>query len=357
MPELFTDVVGQEAAVAGLRAAVASPVHAYLLVGPAGVGKRAAARSFAASLLCSDGGCGHCRHCLLALAGSHPDLAVFERSGASITVDEAREVARLAARTPVEARRRVLVLTDIHLVERAAPALLKTIEEPPPTTVFVLLADHLAPDLMTIASRCAIVELGALPADRLVEALESEGAAPETAQMVAAAAGGRLDRARLLVSDGDLATRHGAWRSVPSRLDGTGATVANLVDELLSGVEGVGEALRARQEAEVRALVDSAVAMGERGLQGRAALEARHKREQRRARVDDLRAGLAALAGAYRASLDPGAPSEALGAAIGAIDQAGRDLDRNPNEVLWLQALLLRLSAPATLHFGEHHGT
>ncbi len=347
MAELFAEVVGQEAAVAELRAAARAPVHAYLLVGPAGVGKRAAARSFAASLLCPDGGCGECRHCRLVLAGTHPDLAVFERTGASITVNEAREVTRLAARTPTVARRRVLVLADFHLVERAAPALLKTIEEPSPTTVFVLLADQLAPELVTIASRCVTIELGALSPERLALVLESEGADVCTAQRVAQVAGGRLDRARLLVSDTGLAARQEAWRSVPGRLDGTGATVCVLVCELLAGAEGISEALAVRQEAELKRLSEAATARGERSLPGRADIEARHKREQRRLRVDDLRAGLAALSGDYRARLDPTSPSPALAEAIRVIDQAGRDLDRNPNEALLLQALLLHLSSLA----------
>jgi DNA polymerase-3 subunit delta' len=347
MTDLYAKLIGQEPAVAALCAAARAPVHAYLLVGPAGVGKRVAARSFAASLLCPNGGCGECRHCRLALAGTHPDLAVFERTGASITVNEAREVTRLAARTPTEARRRVLLLADFHLVERAAPALLKTIEEPPPTTVFVLLADYLAPELETIASRCVTIQLGALSPERLAGVLESEGADAETAEQVARVAGGRLDRARLLVSDTGLASRQEAWRSVPGRLDGTGATVCVLVEELLAGAEGIAKLLAVRQEAELKRLTEAATARGERSLPGRADIEARHKREQRRLRVDDLRAGLAALSGAFRARLDVTSPSMALIEAIRAIDQAARDLDRNPNESLLLQALLLRLSSLA----------
>ncbi|MGH9129728.1 MAG: ATP-binding protein [Acidimicrobiales bacterium] len=360
MPELYADVVGQESAVAELRAATRSPVHAYLLVGPAGVGKRALARSFAAGLVCPDGGCGECRHCLLALGGRHPDVIVFERTGASITVDQAREVTRLASRTPLEARRRVLILADFHLVERAAPALLKTIEEPPPTTVFVLLADRLAPELVTIASRCVTIEVVPLSPARMASVLEAEGADAGTAKRVARVAGGRLDRARLLASDPGLAGRQEAWAGVPGRLDGTGAAVAILVGELLAGAEGIAEPLRARQEAELNRLADEAAGRGERGVPARAAVEARHRREQRRLRVDELRAGLAALAGAYASRPDPvvvapsrpevpwrtsPSSSQARLDAVGAIDQAGRDLDRNPNEALLLQALLLRLSS------------
>lgn len=345
LSELFADVVGQESAVAELRAAAAAPVHAYLLLGPAGVGKRAAARSFAACLVCPDGGCGECRHCRLALSGTHPDVVTLERAGAYISVGDAREATRLSQLTPVEGRRRVLVITDFHLVDRAAPALLKTIEEPPPTTVFVVLADRLAPELVTIASRCVTVELRPLSDARLSAVLEAEGASPEAAARAVGGAGGRLDRARLLVSDAGLGARQAAWSAIPARLDGTGATVAALVEELLAATEGIAEPLRARHEAELGRMAAEATARGERGVVGRAAIEARHKREQRRLRVDELRAGLTALARTYATRGEAPASYAMVAAAVGAIDKAGRDLDRNPNEALLLQALLLRLTA------------
>ncbi|MGH9071839.1 MAG: ATP-binding protein [Acidimicrobiales bacterium] len=348
MTEPFAGVMGQPRAVADLRAAARAPVHAYLLVGPAGVGKRLAARSFAACLVCALGGCGACRDCNLALAGTHPDVLTVERTGAYISVDEAREVTRLAGLTPVEGRRRVLILTDFHLVHQAAPALLKTIEEPPAATVFVILADQLVSELTTIASRCVTVEFRALGPARLTEILEAEGVPPEAASRAARVARGSLDRARSLVTDPGLDARQAAWGAVPRRLDGTGATVAIMVAELLSLVDAVVGPLQERQAAELQALAASAKARGERSVPARAALESRHRREQRRLRVDELRAGLAALGRAYADRLEPASPSAEVVAALGVIDQAGRDLDRNPTEDLLLAALFLRLSALAS---------
>src|SRR4051794_9543842 len=120
MGSVFDDVIGQESAVAHLRAAVPAPVHAYLLVGPPGSGKRTAAVAFAAGLLCPLGGCGECDVCKRTLAGAHPDVILVERAGPSITVDQAREVRRLAMRSPNEGARKVLILTDFHLVREAA---------------------------------------------------------------------------------------------------------------------------------------------------------------------------------------------------------------------------------------------
>ncbi|MFP5376345.1 MAG: DNA polymerase III subunit delta', partial [Acidimicrobiia bacterium] len=314
----------------------------YLLVGPPGVGKRRAARSFAAALLCGAGGCGSCDACARALGGAHPDVVVRERTGPYITVGDAREIGRLAATSPVEGRRKVLVLVDFHLVEQAAPALLKTIEEPPATTVFVLLAEHVPPELVTIASRCARVDFPPVAPEVIAEALVGEGVAPDLAGQVAAASGGRPERARLRASDPGFAARRDAWSGVPARLDGTGATAAALADKLLAGLETVVEPLRARHAAEAAEAAERARAFGERASE-RKELEARHKREERRARTDELRFGLAALAGAYRDRLAAAGRPRAELAAVEAVGAANEALVHNPNVTLLLQALLVRL--------------
>ena len=345
---MFADVVGQERAVESLRAAVANPVHAYLLVGPPGTGKRAAARSFAAALLCPNGGDGTCESCRRALAGSHPDVVVKERQGARISIEDARDIIRLATRSPVEGERKVLVLDEFHLAADIAPALLKTIEEPPASTVFVILAELVPPEMVTIASRCVTVEFGPLAPDRVAAALVAEGVPVSVAEEAALSSGGRLDRARLLASDPGFAARRDAWRAVPGRLDGTGATVASLVSELQEATETVLDPLRARHADEKAALEERVKMTGERGA-GRRELEDRHKREERRLRTDELRSGLATLATVYRDRLAAGAggrDSDAI-AALDALRSMNEALIRNPNETLQLQALLLRLSGPA----------
>ena len=326
---------------------VASPVHAFLFLGPPGSGKRGAARAFAAALICPNGGCGDCPSCHDVLAGRHPDVVFVERHGASILVDEAREVTQLAQRTPRFSRLQVLVLADFHLVDRAAPALLKTIEEPPATTVLIVLADTRAPALVTIASRCVEVEFSPLDVESIAGALRAEGATEEVALAAASAANGRLDRARLLVGDPGFATREARWRSVPERLDGTGAAVATLAAELLAATDELLVVLTEHQEAELASADAAAEAAGERRTPGRRAIEERHRREQRQVRTDELRAGLATLAAAYRSRL--GAENLAarravsLVAACQAIDAAAAHLSRNPNESLLVQALLLCL--------------
>jgi DNA polymerase III subunit delta' len=366
---LYRDVIGQDQALAALSAAAVRPVHAYLFVGPPGTGKMAAARGFAAALLCpSSPADGTCETCRRVLAGLHPDVINFEREGPAISIDMAREITRLASTSPLEGARKVLVLHDFHLVKEAGPALLKTIEEPPASSVFIILAEYVPQELITIASRCVQIDFQPLSPAEVAAALEAEGISADRAAELAAASGGRLDRARLLANDTGFQGRLAAWRAIPSRLDGTGATAAGLADALYGLLESSVEPLRARHEAE-RAEVEerNAKALGVTGKGGRAGtravksmltsgiadLENRQRREIRRQRTDELRAGLATLAGAYRDRLAEATGSGAGGGgsrrrttarrAVEQIDKLGRDLQYNPGELLQLQALLMRL--------------
>jgi DNA polymerase III subunit delta' len=342
---LWKQVVGQDAAVAHLEAAAEQPLHAYLFVGPPGSTKREAARAFAAALLCRERGCAECRDCRLALAGAHPDVREVERTGAAISIDEAREVVRVANLTPVEGSRKVLLLHDFHLLRpEAAAALLKTIEEPPANTVFVVLADDVPVELVTIASRCSRVDFRPVPHGLVVQCLVAEGTDPEAAEVAASAAGGNLQRARILAGDAEVAARREAFHRLPHRLDGSGAVVMAAVDELLGLIDGAAEPLKQRHAREVQELEERIEQTGERGA-GRKSVAERHKRELRRHRADELKAGLTALAGAYRDQLVSGTARDAPAAvaAVAAIHDAIETLDRNPNEHLLLQALFLDL--------------
>ena len=146
----FSALAEQPEARLLLAAAVKEgPAHAYLFHGPAGVGKRAAARAFAAELLGDE---------RRVEAGMHPDLFSLEALGEMIRIDEIRALHRDLHMRPFEAERRVYVIADAHLLnDDAADALLKDLEEPPPYAVIVLVADELGPIPPTIRSRCQLV--------------------------------------------------------------------------------------------------------------------------------------------------------------------------------------------------------
>lgn len=344
MTSVWDTVPGHADVVAQLQAATRRPVHAYLLAGPPGAGARAAATAFAASLVCANGGCGECRDCTLVLAGEHPDVLGWEPEGASLSVDDVRAIVSMAVGSPLEGPRRVLILTDLHRALVTAPMLLKTIEEPPESTVFIILADSVTPELVTIASRCARIDVPPLPTATVAEVLIAGGAEPDKAQSAAIASLGDLDRARVLLADPALGHRRDAWWRTPERLDGTGAAVAVIVDELRGRIEDAADPLKAVQAEQLAELEVWVKENGERGS-GRKELIARHRRQVRRQRLEELRFGLATMSARYREALADGTGSNAgpILAAVGAIDHTGEALTRNPNETLLLQSLLLKL--------------
>jgi DNA polymerase-3 subunit delta' len=351
---LFAAVVGQESAVATLRSSARNPVHAYLFRGEEGNGGLAAAHGFAASLLCARGGCGTCQTCRSALAGSDPDLHLIHRSGASLSVEDMRRLVSLAHRRPLQADRQVVIVTDVHLLGRAAPALLKTLEEPPGDTVFVLLADDLTPDLATVASRCMQVPFPPVSHPRLVQWLTGLGVDEALAAVVADSSGGNPARARVMIDDPDVSERADLWASVPDQLTGSGMAAAAMVRTLLESADRAVAPLRAEHERQIEHLTEQAKELGERGLPGRKEITDQHQREERRWRTDALRAGLGALARAYGQRvlvLAGGGASNrearAAAEAVGLITEAARALTRNPNEALLLQSLFVRLESLA----------
>jgi DNA polymerase-3 subunit delta' len=186
-----------------------NPSHAYLFHGPAGTGKRAAARAFATALLvegASDPGLAAER----VVRGTHPDLTWVTPSGASelLVADVDEPVVAAATRTPFESMRRVFVIEAAGTMnDQAANRLLKTLEEPASFVHLILLADHLQDVLPTIASRCQQVRFDPLPGpvvEQRLRPLLDERADPLTAAACA----------RLCAGDGALAERlagdHGA---------------------------------------------------------------------------------------------------------------------------------------------------
>ena len=347
---VWDDVVGQKPAVEHLRAAAArGPVHAYLFVGPAGSTKLEAARAFAASLM-SSGEDREQRDARLILAGEHPDVREVHRIGASISADQAKEVVRVSSLAPTEGARKVLILDEFHLLSpNGAAMMLKTIEEPPDSTMFIILCDFVPHDLITISSRCARIDFRTIGADVIAARLLTEGINPAGAMVASKAALGNLDRARVLATDPALAQRRKAFLGAPGQLDGTGAVAMRLAGELLALIDAAAAPLAAKHESEIVDLDARIKEHGERGS-GKKQLEDRHKRELRRHRTDELRSGLATLASVYRdqalASTTPGSGGFDIAGCADAVAQVHRALeamDRNPNERLLLESLLWSL--------------
>src|SRR3954471_2162187 len=217
---MFGDVGGQERVGEGLLCGSERPSHAYLLVGPRGSGVEDAARDFAALLI----GVGDDERGLgLVQRGVHPDVIEFAPGGPSYRVKEDVRDSILpeAARAPIEGDRRVLILFEAERLRgnqnESANAMLKTIEEPPPRTI-VMLVTAAADDLLpTIRSRCQRIDFDPVADVTLRAALEREGVNPEVAATAAALSGGQLARARAIA--GPLAPMRAEFADAASRVD------------------------------------------------------------------------------------------------------------------------------------------
>lgn len=195
-------VAGQARAVAFLDSAASAPGDAYLFTGPPGVGKAEAARAFAAAIICPDR-CGACSICRRIFAGIHPDVQIFQPEGLTYPVDLIREMVASAARAPLEATGRVMILEESdRIAERSQNALLKALEEPNRSVTWVLVADALDPFLPTILSRCRVVEFAAVPEAAVSSLLRSRFELSQVdIEVILRATRGDLERAISLAAD------------------------------------------------------------------------------------------------------------------------------------------------------------
>ncbi len=218
-------IYGNAAAVDLMQRAVAQgPHHAYLLTGPASIGKSVLARSFAAALLCertagTGGFCGDCSTCRRIARGVHPDVSRFDLAfqrvhergttkNRTLNIDTVREIGRHVALRPVEAAWRVVVVDDVETMQEAAQeAFLKTLEEPPAYVVVVMLCADAELLLPTILSRCSVVAMAPVSHDVAVNALVAAGAAEDRADRIARAVHGRVGLGLRALDDQELYDR------------------------------------------------------------------------------------------------------------------------------------------------------
>jgi DNA polymerase-3 subunit delta' len=286
----------------------------------------------------------------MAMRGAHPDIHEVRRDGASILKDQAEDIIKIASITPSESSRKVIIVHEVHLMAPATAAmLLKTVEEPPSGVFFIMLADQVDDSLATIASRCFTVHFGLLENADIEQALINSGVAPTLAHAAAQSSAGSMSRAKLLASDPQLAQRREFFANIPRRIDGTGATVAAIVEQILELIDNAVEPLSNQHAQEVVDTEKTLALMGvKRG--GKKMLEDRHKREIRRYRTDELRSGLTAIASIYRDELarNPNIHRpEAYVTAINRLHEGMRRLSLNVNEAILLRDLIWSLPSPS----------
>jgi DNA polymerase III delta' subunit len=271
MVDPFDGVIGHERVVDLLRREVTTPAQAYLFTGPDSVGKGTLAVRFAAALLCAEQGQHdvECRSCRLVRMGAHPDVTVVEPEGAtSLGVDQARTVVTRASLRPVESDRSLFLFPEAgSMTEQAANALLKTLEEPTASVVFLLVAESEDDFPATVASRCRTIHVGRVPLATMVAALEERDMNRASAESVAVVSGGRPGLALALMDQPEVAQFRDLWLSIPGQVTphpGDGqrlasavlAEISPLVDQSVTGGMSKDREQRARRRAEQSLLVN-----------------------------------------------------------------------------------------------------
>jgi DNA polymerase III subunit delta' len=333
MSGVFTRLVGQESVEAELvaaaraargdsahsMAATGAMTHAWLITGPPGSGRSVAAVCFAAALQCTSEdvpGCGQCRACTTTMAGTHADVRRVIPEGLSIGVDEMRAIVQIASRRPSTGRWQIVVIEDAdRLTEGAANALLKVVEEPPPSTVFLLCAPSVDPDdiAITLRSRCRHVALATPSAAAIAQVLvDSDGLAADAAGWAASISGGHVGRARRLATDPEARQRREQALALV-RDAATPSRAYAAAEELVAAAEAEAYVLTAgRAEAETEELrtalggggTGKGTAGALRGVTGAIKdLERRQKSRQTRASRDALDRALIDLASYFRDAL------------------------------------------------------
>jgi DNA polymerase-3 subunit delta' len=201
----FASIYGQEGPITVLKSALEKKrvPHAFLFYGAEGIGKRTTALVFAKALNCEAGGadaCDACTSCRKIDSGNHPDILIIKPEGQFIKVADIKELQERMRFRPLEGTRRVVIIDDAERMNiTSANSLLKTLEEPSPTNVFVLVSSrpHLLP--LTILSRCHRLRFNPVQRDVISAYLEKEHAlAPDKALILSSSSGGSIGRALAL---------------------------------------------------------------------------------------------------------------------------------------------------------------
>ena len=203
----FADVIGQDGPKRKIRAALARQAigHAYLFSGDDGIGKRLLALSFAQALSCETpppssqpDSCGQCRACRQIASGTYPDLLIVEseqdKANPQIKIDQVREIERHVIYRPLLSARKICLIDDAdRLTANAANAFLKTLEDPPEHSLFILVTSQPLRLLATVRSRCLTLRFSPATTEQFEGALALKQAmTTEDARFLSQVCGNRI---------------------------------------------------------------------------------------------------------------------------------------------------------------------
>ncbi len=201
----FKDILGQERVLNWLRMAISQNrlANSYLFVGLEGVGKATVAINLAKVINClsqkEEDACEVCTSCKKINKGIHPDVLFIKPEGQVIKIEQIRNIKHRLSFGPLMAKRRIIIIDEAEAMpEPSSNAFLKTLEEPPLNTIFILIAQDKHRLLPTIVSRCQVVPFSPLPSKVIENILKNQGYNPASAQILAQLCNGSLKYAMKL---------------------------------------------------------------------------------------------------------------------------------------------------------------
>lgn len=348
LTELLSKIPGQDRIVQELELHLKDLRNSYFLIGSNDSGVLDIALGFAKGVLCQEGGCGICTSCVAIAHGVHPDVTVFERTGASILVEDGRDIVRWASRSTSGSAHKVIIVPEIELARKAIPTLLKIVEEPPAGTVFVLVASVENPDLVTLMSRSVVLKLDPISDDQIVNYVVRAGYDEAIALSSVELSGGRFSRALDLAEDAELRHSLRIWRDLPELLEPDMTILTGLSYDLVATVSILENRRKREHKIEIESVQETAKKLGVKETTLLNSLKEKHKRELRRLRTDEMRYGLLVVERQYRNIMCRQDSSKSQVRycmdVIGIIEESQRALKRNANEFLILMSLLSRLA-------------
>ena len=391
MSSIWDSLVGQDDIVTSLERAVVDAerrtrgepgpamTHAWLFTGPPGSGRSTAAACFAAALVCPEGGCGVCQACRTAPLGGHPDVDMVRPEGVSYVVKEARALVMTSELSPAKSFWHVMVVEDAdRLTEAAVNALLKSIEEPPPHTVWILCAPSVEDVLPTIVSRTRHVALRTPSARDVADLLVERYAVDRAiAAFAARASQGHIGRARALATDEHARLRRQDVLRIPLQLHDIPSCFMNAANLISAATEDAKAITDPIDEFEDEQLASAYGAGGDVRIKGQLKksmdaaakdLAKRQKTRSTRTVRDQIDRALVDLMGLYRDVLliqvDSGVPlineemrpqltqvarqgvANDTGRRLRAISYARAQVQKNVTPLLAMESLMIELKDP-----------